>query len=171
MNQYVYVGDVLGDTSLPSSGKEWWLVSRLYALMSDLSGNTASMWLVVCFLILIGWCVYFWSSFKFQCKKPDVWKSVWYSVCMIAITEWRDCFFNFSCCCVGFIIHYFLVFPVKVMVVFPAMISSFVSSGISSSYSSGVFFSSLCNCSFRLSKIDSLTVFSVIFIYNVVPLF
>ena len=61
-----------------------------------------------------------------------------------------DCFFNFSCCCVGFIVHDFLVFPVKVMVVFPAMISSFVSSGISSSYSSGVFFSSLCNCSLDL---------------------
>ena len=156
---------------LPSSGKEWWLVSRSYALMSDLRENTASVCLVVCFLILIGWCVYFRSSFKFQCRKPGVWKSVWYSIYMIVITEWMDSFFNFSCCCVGFIIHYFLVFPVKVMVVFLTMISSFVSSGISSSYSSGVFFSSLCNCSFRLSKIDSLTVFAVIFIDNVVPLF
>ena len=80
-----------------------------------------------------------------------------------------DCFFNFSCCCVGFIIHYFLVFTVKVMFVFPAMISSFVSSGISSSYSSGVFFSSLCNCLFRFPKINSLTVFAVIFIDNVLP--
>ena len=51
-----------------------------------------------------------------------------------------NCFLNFSCCCVGFIIHYFLVFPVEVMVVFPAMISSFVSSSISSSYSSSVLF-------------------------------
>ena len=50
-------------------------------------------------------------------------------------------FFNLPCCCVGFIIHYFLVFLVKFMAVFPAMISSLVSSGISISYSSGVFFS------------------------------
>ena len=77
-----------------------------------------------------------------------MWKSVRYSIDVIDIAERMNCFFNFSCCCVGFIIHYFLVFPVEVMVVFPAMISSFVSSSISSSYSSGVFFSSLCKCSF-----------------------
>ena len=63
------------------------------------------------------------------------------------IAERMNCFFNLPCCCVDFIIHYFLVFPVEVMVVFPAMVSSFVSSGISSSYSSGVCFSSLCKCS------------------------
>ena len=89
---------------------------------------------------------------------------------MIVIAEGMNCFFNFPCCCVGFIIHYFLVFPVEVMVVFPAMISSFISSSIGSSYSSSVLFSSLCKCSFCFSKIDSLTVFAVIFIDNIVPL-
>ena len=68
---------------------------------------------------------------------------------MIVIAEKMNCFFNLRCCCVSFIIHYFLVFPVEVMVVFSAVISSLVSSGISSSYSSGVFFSSLCKCSYR----------------------
>ena len=53
---------------------------------------------------------------------------------MIVITERMNCFFNLPYCCVGFIIRYFLVFPVEVMVVFPAMISSFISSGINSSY-------------------------------------
>ena len=137
---------------LPSSGKDWWLVSRFYAPVSDLRGNSACLWLVVCFFILIGWCVYFQFSFKFRCRKPDVWKSVWYSIDVIMIAEWMNCFFNHPCCCVGFIIHYFFVFPVKVMFVFLAMISSLLSSGISSSYSYGVFFSSLCNSSFDSSK-------------------
>ena len=76
-----------------------------------------------------------------------MWKSVGYSIDVIIIAGRMNCFFNLPCC-VGFIIYYFLVFPVKVMDIFPAMISSLVSSGISSSYNYVVFFSSLCNCSF-----------------------
>ena len=79
-----------------------------YALVSDLRGKTACLWLVVYFFILIGRCVYFWSSFKFQCRKPDVWKSVWYSIDVIVIAEWTNYSFNLPCCCVGFIIHFLL---------------------------------------------------------------
>ena len=68
---------------------------------------------------------------------------------MTVITERMNCFFNLLCCCVGFIIHYFLVFLVEVMAVFPV--------------------SYLLVCSFLFSKIDILTGFAVLFIDNVVP--
>ena len=138
---------------LPSSGKEWWLASRFYALVSDRRGNTACCdWLFVSS---------FWLDDVFTSDPPFSF-SAGNQMCgslydiplmwMLLLREW------------------ILVFPTEVMVVFPAMISRFVSSGISSSYSSSVFFSYLCKCSFWFSKIDSLTVFAVIFIDNVVPL-
>ena len=82
---------------------------------------------------------------------------------MIVIAERMNCFFNLSCCCVGFIIHYFLVFAVEVMVVFPAMISSFVSSGISSSYSSGVFSLQVFVLIFRNKQPHSLRIITISF--------
>ena len=66
--------------------KEWWLASRFYVPVSDLRGDTACLWLVVCFFTLIGWCVYFRSSFNFQCRKPNVYDIplMW----LLLLSEW-----------------------------------------------------------------------------------